>query len=77
MFHCQAVVVVCGQPGMFMVVAVMIGQHGGRPLLRWWLWDEEGSHVTACDMCDFWINIPMLMAKFEVYAVLQCLLYNL
>ena len=49
MFHCQVVVVVCGRPGMFMVVGVTSGRHGGRPLLSWWLWDEEGSSVTICD----------------------------
>ena len=45
----QVVVVVCGRPGMFMVVGVTSGRHGGRPLLSWWLWDEEGSRVTICD----------------------------
>ena len=45
----QAVVVVCGRPGMFMVVGVTSGRRGGRPLLSWWLWDEEGSCVTICD----------------------------
>ena len=58
-FGCQAVVMVCGQPGMFMVVGVACGQHGGRPLWRWWLWDEEGRCVTLCDVCDFWINVQM------------------
>ena len=43
-----------------MVVGVMSRWWGGRPLLTWWLWDEEGSHVTVCDMCDFWINVPTL-----------------
>ena len=46
---CWAVVVVCGRPGMFVVVEVICGQRGGR----WWLWDEEGSRVTVCDTCDF------------------------
>ena len=32
-FRCQVVVVVCGQPGMFVVVGVTSGQRGGRPLL--------------------------------------------
>ena len=45
MFCCQAVVVVCGRPGMFVVVGVTSGQCGGRRLLSWWLWDEEGSSV--------------------------------
>ena len=53
---CWVVVVVCGQPGMFVVVEVMCGRHCGRWLLRWWLWDEEGSCVTICDTCDFWIT---------------------
>ena len=48
-FRCQVVVVVCGWPGMFVVVGVTSGRHGGRPLLSWWLWDEERSHVTICD----------------------------
>ena len=47
-----------GRPRMFVVVGVMSGQRGGKPLLRWWLWDEEGRHVTVCDMCDFQINVP-------------------
>ena len=42
-FCWQAVVVVCGQPGMFVVVGVMNERRGGRPLLSWWLWDEEGT----------------------------------
>ena len=51
---CWAVLMVCGWPGMFVVVDVMCGRCGGR-----WLWDEEGSHVTICDACDFWImNVP-------------------
>ena len=75
-FHCQVVVVVCGRPGMFMVVGFTSGRHGGRPLLSWWLWDEEGSHVTICDTCDFgmmhvrdraWIT---LTPKFVAYTVL-------
>ena len=61
-FCCQAVVLVCGQPGMFMVGGVMSGQCGGRPLLSWWLWDEEGSCVTICDMCDFGIKVPLCLA---------------
>ena len=48
-FRCQAVVVVCGWPGMFVVVGVMSGRRGGRLLLGWWLWDEEGSCLTICD----------------------------
>ena len=48
-FCCQAVVVVCGRPGMFVVVGVTSGRRSGRPLLSWWLWDEEVSHVTICD----------------------------
>ena len=48
-FRCQAVVVVCGRPGTFVVVGVTSGRRGGRPLLSWWLWDEEGSRVTICD----------------------------
>ena len=59
MFGCQAVVVVCGRPGMFVVAGVACGQRGGRLLWRWWLWDEEGRHVTLCDMCDFGINVRM------------------
>ena len=57
---------------MFVVVGVMSGQHGGRPLLRWWLWDEEGRCVTICDVCDFCIDCTwiMLVPKSEVYAVL-------
>ena len=52
-----AVVVVCGRPRMFVVVEVTCGRRGGRWLLRWWLWDEvEGSRVTVCDACDFWIT---------------------
>ena len=47
---CGVLVMVCGWPGMFVVVEVKCGQHGGR-----WLWDEEGSHVAICDACDFWI----------------------
>ena len=58
LFCCQAVVVVCGQPGMFVVVGVTSRWRGGTPLLSWWLWDEEGSHVTICDTCDFGINVP-------------------
>ena len=59
---CWAVVVVCRQPQMFVVVEVTCGQCGGRWLLRWWLWDEEGSCVTVCDMCDFCItNVCALM----------------
>ena len=61
-FGCQAVVVVCGRPGMFVVVGVAWGWHGGRLLWRWWLWDEEGRHVTFCDACDFWINIEHVCA---------------
>ena len=57
-FRCQAVVVVCGRPGTFVVVGVTSGQCGGRPLLSWWLWDEEGRCVTICDTCDFRINVP-------------------
>ena len=53
---CWAVVVVCGRPGMFVVVEVTCGRRGGRWLLRWWLWDEEESCVTICDACDFWIR---------------------
>ena len=56
-FGCQAVVMVCGWPGMFVVVGVACGQRGGRPLWRRWLWDEEGRHVPLCDMCDLGINI--------------------
>ena len=57
---------------MFVVVGVMSGQHGGRPLLRWWLWDEEGRCVTIYDVCDFCIDCTwiMLVPKSEVYAVL-------
>ena len=40
---------VCGGRGY-------VGRRGGRWLLRWWLWDEEGSRVTVCDACDFWIT---------------------
>ena len=78
-FHCQAVVVVCGWPGMFVVVGVTSGRHGDRPLLSWWLWDEEGSRVTICDTCDFGINILThardrawitLAPKFAAYTVL-------
>ena len=32
-FHRQAVVVVCGRPGMFVVVGVTSGRRGGTPLL--------------------------------------------
>ena len=53
---CWAVVVVCGWPGMFVVVEVTCGQRGGRWWLWWWLWDDEGSRVTVCDVCDFWIT---------------------
>ena len=42
-FHCQAVVVVCGRPEMFVVVGVTSRRRGGTPLLSWWLWDEEGK----------------------------------
>ena len=69
-FHCPAVVMVCGRPRMFVVVGVTSGQHGGRVLLRWWLWDEEGRCVTVCDRCDFQINVPRRMPKFVVYTVL-------
>ena len=48
-FRCQAAVVVCGRPGTFVVVGVTSGRRGGRLLLGWWLWDEEGSCVTICD----------------------------
>ena len=57
-FRCQAVVVVCGWPGTFVVVGVTSGRRGGRPLLSWWVWDEEGRCVTICDTCDFGINVP-------------------
>ena len=33
---CWAVVVVCGRPGMFVVVEVTCGRRGGRWWLRWW-----------------------------------------
>ena len=78
-FRCQAVVVVCGWPGMFVVVGVTSGRRGGRPLLSWWLWDDEGSLVTICDTCDFGINVPThahdrawftLAPRFVVYTVL-------
>ena len=78
-FHCQAIVVVCGQPGMFVVVGVTSLRRGGTLLLSWWLWDEEGSLVTICDTCDFGINVPThardrawftLAPKFVVYTVL-------
>ena len=49
-FCCQAVVVVCGRPGMFVVVGVTSGRCGGRPWLSGWLWDEEGSCVTIARM---------------------------
>ena len=84
-FRGQAVVVVCGRPGMFVVVGVTSPRRGGTPLLSWWLWDEEGSRVTICDTCDFGINVPTrardrawitLAPKFVAYTVLQCLLYN-
>ena len=42
-FRCQAVVVVCGRPGMFVVLGVTSPRCGGMPLLSWWLWDEEGK----------------------------------
>ena len=48
-FRCQVVVVVGGWPGAFVVVGVTSGRRGGRPLLGWWLWEEEGSRVTICD----------------------------
>ena len=48
-FRCQVVVVVCGRPGTFVVVGVTSGRRGGRLLLGWWLWEEEGSRVTICD----------------------------
>ena len=51
-FHCQAVVLVCGRPGMFVVVGVMSRRCGGMLLLSWWLLDEEESRVTICDTCD-------------------------
>ena len=57
--------VVCGQPWMFVVVEVTCGRRGGRWLLRWWLWDEEGSRVTVCDMCDFWVMLA-LAPKFAL-----------
>ena len=44
-FRGQAVVVVCGRPGMFVVVGVTSRRRGGTPLLSWWLWDAEG---TSC-----------------------------
>ena len=77
-FRCQAVVVVCGRPGKFVVVGVTSGRRGGRPLLSWWLWDEEGSRVTICDNVTSestfrhtrnraWI---MLAPKFVAYTVL-------
>ena len=78
-FHCQAVVIVCGQPGTFVVVGVTSGRRGGRLLLSWWLWDEEGRCVTICDPCYFGINVPMCMRdhawitlapKFVAYTVL-------
>ena len=78
-FHCQAVVVVCGRPETFVVVGVMSGRRGGKPLLSWWLWDEEGSRVTVCDTCDFGINVLTrardhawitLAPKFVAYTVL-------
>ena len=62
---CWAVVMVCGQPGMFVVVEVTCGRRGSRWWLRWWLWDEEGSRVTVCDACDFWITLA-LVPKFAL-----------
>ena len=49
---------------MFVVVEVTCGQRGGRWLLRW-LWDE-GSRVTVCDTCDFWIT-NALAPKFALF----------
>ena len=43
---CWAVVVVCGQPRMFVVVEVTCGRRGGRWLLRWWLWEAVSLFVT-------------------------------
>ena len=47
---------VCGWPGLVVVVGVTCRRRGGRVdslLLRWWLWDGERSHVMVCDVSDF------------------------
>ena len=73
--HAVGVSLLClvvSQLSCFVVVEVMCGRRGGRPLLRWWLWEEEGSCVTLCDVCDCWINVQMcvhviiLVPKFVV-----------
>ena len=53
---------------MFVVVEVTCGRRGGRWLLKWWLWDEEGSCVTVCDACDFGITNVRARAHAHVRA---------
>ena len=58
---------ICGGGG-----GATCGQCGGRLLLRWWLWEEEGSCVTVCDACDFGsmfecMCVIMVTPKFVVY----------
>ena len=62
---CWAVVMVCGRLGLFVVVEVMCGRRGGR----WWLWDEEGSCVTVCDTCDFWITNARACARAQIHTI--------
>ena len=69
---CWVVVVVCGQPGMFVVVEVTCGRRGGRWWLRWWLWDEEGSHVTVCDACDFGSR-TRACAHTQIHTIYNCI----
>ena len=51
-----AFVIVCGWPGLLVVVEVTCGQHGGMVQLwwlSWWLWDEDRRCVTICSICEF------------------------
>ena len=72
MFRCQAVVVICGWPGTSMVVGVTSGRRGGRPLLSWWLCDEEGSHVTICDN----VTLESMFRRVCTIALGSCLRPN-
>ena len=47
---------VCGRPGLVVVVGVSCRPCGGKAHswgLRWWSWDGQRSYVTVCHVSDF------------------------
>ena len=76
---------VCGRPGLLVVVEVTCGRRGGTAQswwLRWWLWDEERRRVTICDACEFGstferARVITLTREFVVYITCTALQYPL